>query len=244
MKLRERNELGRYGDTKRRLDSQAYGEAIHIGYSLKCAREAAGYTKEELSRKSGIPISTITKAERGEPISLQIISKILHSIGTVAKLRVGDSTFWLGGYPQSNSRDVDYLCHRGYCGSIKSVHGGGYNGSVQWVDGLNISYSGETLVELRTTFQELVDKYIEECKENGIIPTYPLHYKGYVGSIECYTEKEGYHGQVLGLKGHCNLYEGDTIEELEKDFKEAVDFYLENCSMDKVKQQMPSIDNF
>lgn len=55
-----------------------------------------------------------------------------------------------------------------------------------------------------------------------------LEYKGYSGSIE-YSEEDGLlYGQVLGIRGLIS-YEGETGKELEKDFKEAINFYLEDC---------------
>jgi predicted HicB family RNase H-like nuclease len=55
-----------------------------------------------------------------------------------------------------------------------------------------------------------------------------LEHKGYSGSIE-YSEEDGLlYGQVLGIKGLIS-YEGETGKELEKDFKEAINIYLEDC---------------
>lgn len=36
-------------------------------------------------------------------------------------------------------------------------------------------------------------------------------------------------GIIEGLKNTSISFEGTTIQELKKDFKEAIDFYLENC---------------
>jgi len=55
-----------------------------------------------------------------------------------------------------------------------------------------------------------------------------LEHKGYSGSIE-YSEEDGLlYGQVLGIKGLIS-YEGETGKELEKDFKEAINIYIEDC---------------
>lgn len=55
-----------------------------------------------------------------------------------------------------------------------------------------------------------------------------LEYKGYTGSIEFSREDGLLCGKVLGIRGLIS-YEGRTGEELEKDFKEAVDEYLSDC---------------
>ena len=55
-----------------------------------------------------------------------------------------------------------------------------------------------------------------------------LEYKGYYGSIEYGTDKRLY-GSVLGMTIDSISYEGDTFEELEKDFKDGVDSYLDGC---------------
>ena len=56
-----------------------------------------------------------------------------------------------------------------------------------------------------------------------------LKYKGYSGSVE-YDEKENYFtGQVLGLRRDCIIYEGNSIDELIRDFHEGIDHYLQVC---------------
>jgi len=56
-----------------------------------------------------------------------------------------------------------------------------------------------------------------------------LKYKGYRGSIEYSEENKHFYGEVLGMTKDCILYEGNTVEELENDFKEAIDSYAEGC---------------
>ena len=55
-----------------------------------------------------------------------------------------------------------------------------------------------------------------------------LEYKGYYGSIEYGTDKRLY-GSVLGMTKDSISYEGDTFEELEKDFKDAIESYMDGC---------------
>lgn len=68
-----------------------------------------------------------------------------------------------------------------------------------------------------------------------------LKYKGYIGSIE-YTPEDGVlFGSVAGVVPTLN-YEGSTIKELENDFKEAVDFYLQMCEEDGVEPIKPDTE--
>ena len=56
-----------------------------------------------------------------------------------------------------------------------------------------------------------------------------LRYKGYSGTVEYDESVNRLVGKVSGLKQALILYEGDTVENLKKDFEEAVDDYLETC---------------
>ena len=56
-----------------------------------------------------------------------------------------------------------------------------------------------------------------------------LEYKGYYGSIEYNKNDKCLYGKVLGMTKDLILYEGNTIEELETDFRAAIDSYIEGC---------------
>ncbi|MDE6680401.1 MAG: type II toxin-antitoxin system HicB family antitoxin [Muribaculaceae bacterium] len=56
-----------------------------------------------------------------------------------------------------------------------------------------------------------------------------LKYKGYSGTVEYSPEDNCLFGKVLGLRGTLISYEGNSIEEIKKDFEQAVDDYLESC---------------
>ena len=56
-----------------------------------------------------------------------------------------------------------------------------------------------------------------------------LTYKGYIGSVEFSLADNCLHGKVLGLDRGLIAYEGITLEELKKDFQDAVDDYLNYC---------------
>jgi predicted HicB family RNase H-like nuclease len=57
-----------------------------------------------------------------------------------------------------------------------------------------------------------------------------LNYKGYTGSIEYSRDDDLFFGKVLGIQSLIS-YEGKTGKELEKDFQEAIDDYLETCKL-------------
>lgn len=67
-----------------------------------------------------------------------------------------------------------------------------------------------------------------------------LEYKGYYGSVEFDLDSKKLYGQLLGIKG-AYIYEGNTLEELENDFKQFVDDYLFDCANDGIKPQKPNL---
>ncbi|MBS3770627.1 MAG: type II toxin-antitoxin system HicB family antitoxin [Bacteroidales bacterium] len=70
-----------------------------------------------------------------------------------------------------------------------------------------------------------------------------LEYKGYTGTIEYSKEDNLLYGKVLGIKGLIS-YEGKTGKELEEDFKEAIDAYLEDCKERGVEPEKPFKGSF
>lgn len=55
-----------------------------------------------------------------------------------------------------------------------------------------------------------------------------LDYKGYHGTIEHSLEDQVLYGEVVGINGLLS-YEGNTLKELEDDFRGVIDEYLEDC---------------
>jgi predicted HicB family RNase H-like nuclease len=56
-----------------------------------------------------------------------------------------------------------------------------------------------------------------------------LKYKGYIGSVE-YSEADNcLCGKVLGMSKDSITYEGNSIDELRKDFQTGIESYLEGC---------------
>ncbi len=56
-----------------------------------------------------------------------------------------------------------------------------------------------------------------------------LQYKGYYASINFSAADEVFAGKVLGINDLIN-FEGTSVSELKKAFKEALDDYLQTCS--------------
>lgn len=66
-----------------------------------------------------------------------------------------------------------------------------------------------------------------------------LEYKGYKGCVEYSKEDNCLFGKVQGMSKALILYEGQTLEELRKDFEAGVDSYLEGCKADGVEPAKP-----
>ena len=55
-----------------------------------------------------------------------------------------------------------------------------------------------------------------------------LKYREYTGSVEFDAEDKIFHGRVLGITDVIG-FEGRSVDELEKDFRRAIDEYLAVC---------------
>lgn len=66
-----------------------------------------------------------------------------------------------------------------------------------------------------------------------------LEYKGYKGSVEYSKDDNCLFGKVLGMSKALILYEGQTLDELRKDFENGIDSYLEGCRADGVTPAKP-----
>jgi predicted HicB family RNase H-like nuclease len=56
-----------------------------------------------------------------------------------------------------------------------------------------------------------------------------MKYKGYVGQVSYDDEAKIFHGEVIGLKDVIT-FQGKSVKELEKAFKDSVDDYISWCS--------------
>ena len=55
-----------------------------------------------------------------------------------------------------------------------------------------------------------------------------LEYKGYYGEVHFSAEDDVFYGKLIGMSDLVT-YEGSSVKELRKSFREAVDDYLEFC---------------
>ena len=61
-----------------------------------------------------------------------------------------------------------------------------------------------------------------------------FYYQGYQGSIKVSVEDNCLHGKLENISDLVN-YEAETVEQLEKEFRLAVDSYLETCQQAGIK---------
>lgn len=64
-----------------------------------------------------------------------------------------------------------------------------------------------------------------------------MKYKGYWAEIKYSDEDECFYGIIEGLKNTSISFEGITVKQLKKDFKDAIDYYLENCKENNEKPE-------
>ena len=65
-----------------------------------------------------------------------------------------------------------------------------------------------------------------------------LSYKNYNGTVEFSKEDNCLFGKVIGIKSLIS-YEGASVKELEQDFHNAVDEYLEDCKEKNIEPEQP-----
>ena len=65
-----------------------------------------------------------------------------------------------------------------------------------------------------------------------------LSYKNYNGTVEYSKEYNCLFGKVIGIKSSLS-YEGDSIKELEQNFQNVIDNYLEDCKEREVEPDQP-----
>ena len=70
-----------------------------------------------------------------------------------------------------------------------------------------------------------------------------LEYKGYTGSIEYSPDDNTLYGRVLGIRSLIS-YEGKTGNDLEEDFRQAVDAYLQACADESRAPEKPFKGSF
>ena len=70
-----------------------------------------------------------------------------------------------------------------------------------------------------------------------------LLYRDYEGSISYSHTDRLFYGKVLGIRSLIS-YEGADPEELEKDFREMLDFYLESSEEDGIPIEVPEKESW
>lgn len=65
-----------------------------------------------------------------------------------------------------------------------------------------------------------------------------MKYKGYTGHVEYDGEAKIFHGDVLGIKDVVT-FQGTTVDEIEKAFKDSIDDYLAFCKERGEKPEHP-----
>ncbi len=66
-----------------------------------------------------------------------------------------------------------------------------------------------------------------------------MKYKGYIGIIELDTGARIYHGEVVNIRDVIT-FEGTSVQEVEKAFRDSVDDYLELCAQRGEKPNKPT----
>ena len=66
-----------------------------------------------------------------------------------------------------------------------------------------------------------------------------LEYKGYKGSVEYSKDDNCLFGKVQGMSKELISYEGQTLDELRKDFEDGIDSYLEYCKEENIVPVKP-----
>ena len=69
-----------------------------------------------------------------------------------------------------------------------------------------------------------------------------MKYKGYTASVRYVPEDDVFCGRVDGISDRI-VFIGSSVEELKKEFKESINFYLESCAQTGDKPQRPSSGN-
>lgn len=65
-----------------------------------------------------------------------------------------------------------------------------------------------------------------------------LSYKNYNGTVEYSREDNCLFGKVVGIKSLLS-YEGESVQELEQDFRNVIDEYLSDCKNRDVEPEQP-----
>lgn len=70
-----------------------------------------------------------------------------------------------------------------------------------------------------------------------------MNYKGYIGQVEYDNENRIFSGIVINTRTVIT-FQGSSVDELEREFKNSVDDYIEWCKKDGVQPEKPYSGNF
>lgn len=70
-----------------------------------------------------------------------------------------------------------------------------------------------------------------------------LSYKNYNGTVEYSKNDNCLFGKIVGLKSLLS-YEGDSVQELEQDFRNVIDEYLRDCAERNIEPERPYKGSF
>ena len=70
-----------------------------------------------------------------------------------------------------------------------------------------------------------------------------LNYKGYIGQVEFDDENRIFTGSVINTRAVIT-FQGSSVNEIEKEFKNSVEDYIEWCKEDGIDPEKPYSGNF
>jgi predicted HicB family RNase H-like nuclease len=70
-----------------------------------------------------------------------------------------------------------------------------------------------------------------------------MQYKGYIGKVEYDDEAEIFHGDVVNIRDVVT-FQGKTVQELKKAFRDSVDVYLDFCAKRGEEPDKPCSGHF
>ena len=70
-----------------------------------------------------------------------------------------------------------------------------------------------------------------------------MEYKGYIGHAEYDDDIEIFHGEVINVN-HVITFQGKSVAQLKKAFRESVDIYLEFCEAEGLEPAKPYSGKF
>jgi predicted HicB family RNase H-like nuclease len=65
-----------------------------------------------------------------------------------------------------------------------------------------------------------------------------MEYKGYFAKVEFDDEADIFHGEIINLRDLVT-FQGQTVDELRKAFRDSIDDYLEFCAERGEEQEKP-----